>query len=159
MNRLIATIERRPITVDDDDVISYIAKAAIDSDGDPLNRHHDPCWQPDTSLHFHGKPINAEEVPYCVVPPAIIQGVRPVVLGSKVVMTNLHTGAVVWGVVADVGPRRKLGEISCEAARRLGLDGNPNHGGTDECIIRYEIWAGEPAVVDGITYALQPYRV
>jgi len=136
-------------------VIQYVAKAAIDCDGSD-NRHHDPCWQADTSLHLNGRPIDAESVPFIVVPPLIIQSVAGVILGAADRVTNTETGKTCIAVVADIGPGRKLGELSCEAARRVGLSGNPNNGGTDSKIIRYEIWPGESAVVDGIRYILKP---
>lgn len=156
--RTIAIIEKVLIAERSDGVVHYIANAAIDCDGSD-NRHNDPCWQADTSLHHNGKPIDAESVPYVVVPPAIIAGVKPVVLGSLALVTNTKTGKSTKAVVADVGPRRKIGELSCECARRIGLNGNPNYGGTDEDIIRYEIHAGTPAVIDGITYQLKPSKV
>ena len=140
-----------------DAVIEYTAKAAIDSDGSD-NRHHDGCWQPDTSLHYKGKAIDAESVPYIVVPPLIIQGVVPVVLGCNAIVENTLNGKKCVAVVADIGPSAKLGEMSCECARRLGLSGNPNTGGTDDHVIHYTLYPGVPATVDGITYVLQPRR-
>lgn len=140
---------------DDDGHLRWVAGAAIDSDGSD-NRHHDPCWQAETSLSHNGKPIDAESVPYIVVPPFVIRAVAGIVLGCRARITRADTGMTCEAVVADVGPRRKLGELSCEAARRIGLDGNPNHGGTEHKIVRYEIWPGLPAVVDGISYRLKP---
>lgn len=137
-----------------DRVVQYLAKAAIDCDGSD-NRHNDPCWQQDTSLTLKGKPIDAESVPYIVVPPSIIKGVKEVVLGSMAVVTNTKTGQSTQAVVADVGPRRKIGELSCECARRIGLNGNPNFGGTDHKIIRYEIYVGIAAKIDGVQYSLK----
>lgn len=134
----------------------FTTKAHIDSDGSD-NRHRDPCWQAETSLKRQGQSIDAECVPYIALPPAIIQAVPGIVLGCRVRLRNITTKESCDAVVADVGPRRKLGEISCEAARRIGLDGNPNHGGTDARIISYEIWPGVPAVVDGETYKLQRF--
>lgn len=150
----LGAIEGCDILLRPDGAIEYIAKAAIDCDGSD-NRHHDPCWQADTSLHHHGQPIDAESVPYVVVPPLVIKSVRGIVLGCAARATHILTGKTTKAVVADVGPRRKLGEMSCECARRLGLDGNPNHGGTDRHVIRYEIFPGTPAVVDGVTYSLK----
>ena len=138
-----------------DGSVSWVANAAIDCDGSD-NRHHDPCWQPDTTLHHRGRPIDAEAVPYIVVPPIVRNGVKGTVMGCAARITHMITHQTTLAVVADVGPRKKIGELSCEAARRIGLDGNPNHGGTDRNIIRYEIFPGTPAVVDGVKYQLQP---
>ena len=135
--------------------MSYLAKLAVDSDGGP-NIDHDPYWQAETSLKLNGKSINAQKVPYTVIPIGISNMIPPIVLGSKVICTNTKNGKVVEGVVADLGPRTKVGEASCEMARRLGLSGNSNHGGTSDHIIHYEIYVGVPAVVDGVCYQLQP---
>jgi hypothetical protein len=156
-SQTIAVIEGTLIISRPDNVVHYVAKAAIDCDGSD-NRHNDPCWQAETSLSHNGKPIDAETVPYIVVPPAIIKGVKPVVLGSMAIVTNTKNGKSTKAVVADVGPRRKIGELSCECARRIGLNGNPNFGGTDEKIIKYEIFVGTPAIVDGVTYKLKPTK-
>lgn len=153
--KLIVTLEECDVWLHDDGALRYVAKAAIDSDGSD-NRHRDPCWQRDTSLNHEGKPIDAESVPYIVVPPSIIAGVPDVVLGCRAIVTNTENNRTCESVVADVGPRKKLGELSCEAARRLGLSGNPNNGGTSERIILYEIFPGVPAKVDGVTYKLKP---
>ena len=153
--KLIGTIENRAITVNADDAVSRVAKAAIDCDGSD-NRHNDPYWQSDTTLIHNGKPIDAESVPYIVVPPLIRNGVPGVVMGCQARITHTHTRKSCLAVVADVGPRAKIGELSCEAARRIGLDGNPNHGGTDDPIVLYEIFPGQAAIVDGVTYDLQP---
>lgn len=155
MSNILGFIENRAITVNEDGSVSWVAKAAIDCDGSD-NRHHDPYWQPDTTLHHDGKAIDAEAVPYIVVPPLIRNGVPGVVMGCAARVTHTHTRKSCLAVVADVGPHAKLGELSCEAARRIGLDGNPNHGGTDDPVVLYEIWPGQAAVVDGVTYHLQP---
>lgn len=153
--KTLGTIQGCVIIVRGDGVVQFTAKAAIDADGSD-NRHGDPDWQRETSLSQHGKPVDAESVPYIVVPPLIIRGVPGVILGAASRITNMLTGQSCLTVVADVGPKAKLGELSCEAARRIGLDGNPRHGGTDEKVIRYEIWPGTAAVVDGQRYTLKP---
>jgi hypothetical protein len=159
MKTNIATIEGCVITLDRDEAgleeVEYTAKAAIDCDGSGGNPHHDPCFQSDTSLHHNGKALNAEQVPYIAVPPVIIQKTRGVVLGSRVLLTNTRNHKKTEAVVADIGPRRKLGELSPAAAEALGLDGNPNHGGTDAHIIQYRIFPGIPAVVNGVKYDLK----
>jgi hypothetical protein len=136
--------------------LEWDANMAIDCDGSGGNPDGDPYFQPDTSLHHNGKALNAYEVPFIVVPPAVINCVGPVVLGCMAAVINLETGDSTPAVVGDVGPGDKIGEASCECADRVGLDGNPNHGGCDENCIRYMIWPGVPAEVDGVTYALQP---
>ena len=156
MSRQIATIENEPIIEGDDLHVRYHAKAAIDCDGSVGNPWHDPCFQPDTSAHdAQGHALNANEVPYIVVPPAIIKGVRSIVLGAQAYVTNLVTKKCVEAVVGDIGPRAKLGEISVECARRLGIPCSPNSGGDSRHQYAYEIIPGQAAIVDGIVYPLK----
>lgn len=152
--KILGNIEGCDIVLRPDGVVQYQAKLAVDCDGSD-NRHGDPCWQADTSLHHDGKPLDAESVPYVVVPPLVLQAVSGIVLGCQAQVTNTVTGKRTKAVVGDVGPRRKLGEASCECARRVGLDGNPNRGGTDQHIVLYEIFPGTAAAVDGVTYTLK----
>lgn len=151
--RIIATIEGQPITLNDDGSISFQAKAAIDSDG--LGPHHgDRTAQDETSLKLNEKSLNADEDCYIVVPPAIINGVGPVVLGCQahVVYGKHSTDAV----VGDIGPHKKLGEISCATASALGMNPSPVNGGVDSHDVFYILWPGKPAVVNGKSYNLQP---
>lgn len=151
--RLIANIARCAITELDDGSVVFTSKADIDDDGSD-NSANDPCWQPNTSLRFKGRSIDADRVPYVVVPPAIIRGVKGIVLGCKARVS--YKGMIVDAVVADVGPSLKLGEISMECARRLGINPSPISGGVDAYLVHYTLWPGIPAVVDGVTYLLQP---
>lgn len=98
--------------------------------------------------------VDSETVAYCVVPPAIIKGVRGIVLGCKARLN--YSGKSVDAVVADVGPRTKIGELSIAAARALGIPSSPKSGGVDTASIHYEIFPGVPAVVNGVTYELLP---
>jgi hypothetical protein len=94
--------------------------------------------------------VDAETVPYIVVPPIIIQATEGVVRGCKARVT--WKGTSVDCVVADKGPRNKIGELSIAAARALGLPSSPKAGGTDEPEILYELWPGIAAP----GYELQP---
>lgn len=155
--RLLATIQGCPIILHADGVIRFTADADIDSDGGP-NVDHDPCWQPDTTYHHQGKAINAQKVPYAVIPLGILNLVKPMGLGCKVVCTHTLTHRSAEGVLADLGPTRKIGELSPEMARRIGVNPNSVRGGESRQVIRYEIHLGVPAVIDGIQYALQRLR-
>ncbi len=161
--RKIATIDGSIILEEDDGRVHFFADADVDSDGPGGSRQEDPDWQAETSLRFEGKSLDARKVPFIVVPKIIIQGVRGIVLGSLARVT--HTGLLIdgahpwtWAVVGDVGPSRLTGEVSVECARRLRLDPNPRHGGTEDRVIFYEIWPGKPAVIDKIEYHLQPWK-
>lgn len=155
MSHLIATIENEPILLDAGGRVYYHAKAAIDCDG--TGPHYgDPDAQSETSLKWNGTSLNADEDRYIVVPPAIIRGVGPVVLGCRVRVTNEENGKSTLAVVGDVGPHTKLGEISRATAIALGIDPSPTSGGMDAHHCFYEIWPGVAAVVDGKEYHLQP---
>lgn len=136
--------------------VEWVAKFAVCCDGSGGNKHNDPCFQAQTAYYNSGKYLNPYEVPYIVVPPMIIEGVAPVVLGCQGTIVNLTNGLSTPAICGEVGPDEKLGEASCEAAERVGLSSSPNSGGTDEHIILYAIWPGVPAKVDGVTYKLQP---
>jgi len=60
--------------------------------------------------------------------------------------------------VADIGPRRKLGEISVKQHVVLALMVIQIMVEAERKIIRYEIFPGTPANVDGTTYNLTPYK-
>jgi hypothetical protein len=87
--------------------------------------------------------VDAETVPYIVVPPLIIQGTAGIVRGCKARVTR--GGKSVDCVVADKGPANKIGELSIAAARAIGLDPSPRHGGTEKAEILYELWPGVAA--------------
>lgn len=104
-----------------------------------------------TSYRYPGKDkndpaayVDTETIPYIVVPPAIITGVgAPVVLGCKARVT--FKGKSVDAVVADVGPRSKVGELSIAAARAVGIPSSPRNGGRKIFDVTYELWPGVPA--------------
>lgn len=97
--------------------------------------------------------VDAQTVPYIVVPPIIRKGTKGVVLGAKAFAE--YRGRRVECVVADVGPRSKVGEISIALAAALGIPSSPRSGGLESAGVKYEIHAGVPAVLDGVTYTLQ----
>lgn len=138
----------------EDGHLSFVGDCDIDCDGSGGNPHGDPYFQPDTTLHHDGKSLNAEEVPFIVVPPEIIRAVPGIVLGCKA--TIAYRGRECPCVVGDTGPHNKLGEASPAAAEAVGINGNPNTGGIDLPRVTFELWPGVPAEVNGVTYELQP---
>lgn len=125
----------------------------VDVDGSP-NWRRDPYGQADTTLHHNGQPINSDVVKGIVLPPECINFVKPVVMGCKAEVT--YKGRTVPAVVFDSGPHFKLGEGSAALASALGINPDPNHGGRETPDVTYRWWPGVPAVVDGVTYKLQP---
>lgn len=94
--------------------------------------------------------VDAETVPYIVVPPVIIQKTEGIVRGCKARVT--WKGRSVECVVADKGPANKIGELSIAAARAVGLPSSPRSGGTEKPEVLYELWPGVAAP----GYVLQP---
>jgi hypothetical protein len=158
MRTTIATIQGQDITLytaPGIEVVELFGDLDIDCDGIGGNPFHDPYFQPDTRYHFEGEALYAEVVPYVVVPPVVLAKTAGRVLGCHCVVTNLRNGKSTPALVGDSGPTFKIGEGSPMLAERLGLDSNPNHGGTSDQIIHFLILVGRPAIVDGIHYTLQ----
>ena len=84
--------------------------------------------------------VDAETIPYIVVPPLIIQQTTGVVRGCRARVT--WKGKSVDCVVADKGPTGKIGELSIAAARAVGLPASPRNGGTEKPEVFYELWPG-----------------
>lgn len=101
----------------------------VDVDGSPRARQIDRYGQTQTSWsHKNGKYINAEEVPYIVLPKGKYQkhGIK---LGDYALVRDKQTGKVAAAVFADVGPAKKTGEGSIYLGKeKLGLDITPNKG-------------------------------
>lgn len=109
--------------------------------------------EPGAALNDPAAYVDSETVPYIVVPPIIIQKTKGIVRGCK---ASVSFGAVsVICVVADKGPVNKVGELSIAAARALGIPSSPRNGGMDEPRLKYELWPGVAAKVNGKTYVLQ----
>lgn len=107
--------------------VYFRAGMTIDADGSPRARQIDPTGQLNTSLrHRDGRSVNAETVPYFVLP-----GGQYKHLGIKLgdMAAVRYNGKVAFAVFADVGPRHKLGEGSMALAQQLGINHNPRNGG------------------------------
>ena len=134
--------------------VCYVGTGHVDADGSGGNPWGDPDFQPRTSLKRpDGNWLNANEERYIAVPPGVVSGVRPIVLGCQAWV--LYRGHCVSAVVADVGPAGKLGELSVACARAMGMNPSPTRGGEDKPVVHYILWPGIPAQVDGRQYHLQ----
>ncbi len=98
--------------------------------------------------------VDSELVPFAVVSPRLRTVVDGIVLGCRCLITHTRTGLRVEAVVADIGPRTKIGELSIAAAKAIGVPHSARNGGEEDNVIRYEIFPGTPAVVNGVTYPL-----
>ena len=143
------------VDVCDDGSLSYITPwFRVDGDGDPRNVFRDPCWQEQTSLQHKGRPVNALTVPYAVINPLVAKRIAGIVLGCEGLCS--YKGKTVPFVVADVGPRSKIGEGSVMLAKRLGIPHSPVSGGQDGEPVHWKIYPGRAAEIDGETYTLKP---
>ncbi len=107
--------------------VYFKAGMTIDADGSPRARQIDPTGQTQTSLRYpDGRSVNAETVPYFVLP-----GGKYKDLGIKLgdIAAVRYNGKVAFAVFADVGPRHKLGEGSIALAQELGIPASPRTGG------------------------------
>lgn len=122
--------------------IRFTARGRIDDDGSG-GAHGDKFHESETSLKLAGRSLNADAVRYIVVPPQIIRGVPPVVLGCLCEVS--YNGTTAEAVVGDVGPHDRLGEMSRALAIALGIDSNPNTGGVDAPVVEYLLTPGVAA--------------
>ncbi len=91
--------------------------------------------------------VDAETVPYIVVPPLVVDRIAGFVCGCRARVT--WRGSSVDCVVAVQGPANRIGEISIAAARALGMNPSPRNGGTEAAEVLYELWPG--VVAPGFT--------
>ena len=87
--------------------------------------------------------LDAETIPYIVVPQLIVQQTVGVIRGCKARVTWKDKS--VDCVVADKGPPNKIGELSIAAARAVGIPESPRNGGLGKAEVFYELWPGIPA--------------
>lgn len=84
--------------------------------------------------------VDAQTVPYVVVPPLIVQKTAGAVRGCRARVT--WQGRSVDCVVADLGPTNRIGELSIAAARALSMNSSPRNGGVTAAEVFYELWPG-----------------
>ena len=100
--------------------------------------------------------VDAASVPYIVLPSHWRRLAVGVVLGCKATVEDIKTGKVLETGVLDLGPKGKLGEASIACAKFFDVPSSPKHGGTNEERFIYTFFPGVPAVINGVTYQLQP---
>ncbi|MEK0099608.1 glycoside hydrolase family 75 protein [Streptomyces sp. A475] len=116
--------------------VFWKADMDIDCDGRitaQCNADTDPWFQDDTAFHqSDGEPLSAEQLPYVVVPSSsgIWDYAGAGVKGGGVVAV-IHDNKVEYAVVGDTGPDEIIGEASYATAKALGIDPDPETGGTD----------------------------
>ena len=100
--------------------------------------------------------VDSNAVPFIVVPSHWRAEAQGVVLGCRATVQDTRTGQLIEAVVADFGPRAKLGEASIAVARLAGVPSSPKNGGTADLRFIYQFWPGVAAEVDGVKYRLIP---
>lgn len=114
--------------------LHWTSGMSIDCDGQPgslCNKTTDPYFQPNTSYNqSDGKPLNAETLPFIVVPLAssIWNAGNSGVKGGML-CTIVYKEKYVHAVVGDQGPTDRIGEASYAAAKALGIPASPTSGG------------------------------
>ena len=96
--------------------------------------------------------LNAELVPFVVIPGILAKQCSGVALGCKVLVQNIKTGDQTLAVCGDIGPSTHLGEVSMKVASIMGVNNSPRIGGDPRLIYRYTFDPGTPAQ----GYSLQP---
>ncbi len=98
--------------------------------------------------------VDAEAVPYMVLPGSIRQLARGVCLGCKARITRTTDGKFVDGVYGD-SSGSNIGEVSVAAAKVFGEQWSASNG-DERKIYEYQFWPDEPALVNGEQFRLIP---
>lgn len=126
------------------------------STGKPvIQKKEHPCpgaFVSATSYEFPGfsrgdpaRYVDANSVIYIVLPGHWRSEAKGIVLGCKATVIDKKTKKTVDAVVADFGPRAKLGEASIACAKFFGIPSSPKNGGTEEARFVYKFWPGVAA--------------
>jgi len=103
-------------------VVFYHAKMGIDADGSPLSiKNAGPTDQPTTNFRYrlpNSPSVNSDAVPYIVIPQKGFEESLHVVVGDNPAV--VFDGQVAYALVADLGPKCKLGEGSIALHEQLG---------------------------------------
>ena len=90
--------------------------------------------------------VNAEEVPFAVIPSSVRMAVEPKFLGCRATVFDKKHQKQVDCVCAEIGPGEHLGEASMAACAAFGLNPDPKKGGSsDRKRWAYRFWPGEAA--------------
>ncbi|MFE1924209.1 glycoside hydrolase family 75 protein [Streptomyces asoensis] len=116
--------------------VFWKADMDIDCDGQRTSKcseSTDPWYQDDTAFHqSDGKPLRADTLPYVVVPSSSsIWNYGSAGIKGGGVVAVIYQNKVEYAVVGDTGPTKIIGEASYATAKALGIDPDPENGGTD----------------------------
>jgi hypothetical protein len=116
--------------------VFWKADLDIDCDGQRTSKcseNTDPWYQDDTAFHqSDGRPLKADSLPYVVVPSSSgIWNYSGAGIKGGGVVAVIYNNKVQYAVVGDTGPSKIIGEASYATAQALGIDPDPESGGTD----------------------------
>ncbi|TLS45065.1 hypothetical protein FE633_16575 [Streptomyces montanus] len=116
--------------------VFWKADMDIDCDGQrtsKCNEDTDPWYQDDTAFHqSDGKPLRADSLPYVVVPSSSsIWNYSSAGIKGGGVVAVIYNNQVQYAVVGDTGPTKIIGEASYATGKALGINPDPENGGTD----------------------------
>ncbi|MEU3618434.1 glycoside hydrolase family 75 protein [Streptomyces sp. NPDC006872] len=116
--------------------VFWKADMDIDCDGQRTSKcseDTDPWYQDDTAFHqSDGKPLRADSLPYVVVPSSSsLWNYGSAGIKGGGVVAVIYQNKVEYAVVGDTGPTKIIGEASYATAKALGIDPDPETGGTD----------------------------
>jgi len=111
--------------------VAFVSGMDIDADGAGGAWKKDKTGQSETSLKYsNGESVDPSKIPFAVVPLGFRQDFPDIRMGDYCSVS--FNGRTVYGILADFGPSRSLGEASMSMAASLGIDPDPNHGGTSK---------------------------
>jgi hypothetical protein len=135
---------------------AYFWKADMDVDCDgqstsQCNHKTDPWYQNQTSFNqSNGKPLVASSLPYVVIPlPSSRFSYHTAGIHPGAVVAVIYNGKLSFGVFGDEGPSNIIGESSYAMAKSLGINPDPENGGTDGTVT-YIAFTGGGAVASPI---------
>ncbi|WP_333741055.1 glycoside hydrolase family 75 protein [Streptomyces sp. IBSBF 2806] len=116
--------------------VFWKADMDVDCDGQRTSKcseSTDPWYQDDTAFHqSDGKPLRADTLPYVVVPSSSsIWNYGSAGIKGGGVVAVIYQNKVEYAVVGDTGPTKIIGEASYATAKAVGIDPDPENGGTD----------------------------
>lgn len=109
--------------------VYWTADMDIDCDGDSTavcNGKADPWFQVGTAFGDH---VQADKVPYFVIPSNFNLSTNGI--GGGQIAAIIYNGKLTFAVLADTGPTNIIGEASYATAKILGINPDPENGGTD----------------------------
>ena len=134
---------------------AYFWKADMDIDCDGVstsvcNSGTDPWYQGQTSFQTSkGKSFTASTTHYFVIPlPSSKFSYSSAGIKPGTVAAVIYNNKIVYAVFADEGPSGIIGEASYATARDLGIDPNPESGGTGSGVTYIVLKGNVPSPVE-----------